>query len=365
MNAINQPNFPMNDTPAGELIVQLHDVIPDPNGAQYSIVGALGQGQFGRVYQVVDITSQSPTPAVYAMKITKSHYKYRQQAQHEVHVLSHIQTNATKDELAYISQLVACFEYRGHVCLIIELLSLNIFEVIKRREYRGLDLSIIQTVMKEMLQSLVVLERCQIIHSDIKPENILLADGFSKNVKLIDFGSARFTTQPCAFYVQSRYYRAPEVLLGIPYSTSIDMWSLACVAAEIFLGIPLFPGQSEAHLLVLIVEMLGQFPPNIIQMSSHQNYFENGILKNEEQLCQIMNSKVADLQRYFSYDALDEIIMYYERGLGRTAKAMRIEQEKRSKFIDLLKRMLELDPALRITPSAALQHPFFQIDFGP
>ena len=86
--------------------------------------------------------------------------------------------------------------------------------------------------------------------SDLKPENILLSNATSGEIKLIDFGSACFENRTVYSYIQSRFYRSPEVVLGSTYNVSIDMWSLGCVAAELFLGLPLFPGASEHDLMV-------------------------------------------------------------------------------------------------------------------
>jgi dual specificity protein kinase YAK1 len=99
----------------------------------------------------------------------------------------------------------------------------------------------------QILDALIVLRDASIIHCDLKPENILLAPpaasgGALGQLKLIDFGSACFETRTVYSYIQSRFYRSPEVLLGLSYSASIDMWSFGCVAAELFLGLPLFPG---------------------------------------------------------------------------------------------------------------------------
>lgn len=68
------------------------------------------------------------------------------------------------------------------------------------------------------------------------------AGGGLGQLKLIDFGSACFEGRTFFSYIQSRFYRSPEVLLGLSYSAAIDMWSFGCVAAELFLGLPLFPG---------------------------------------------------------------------------------------------------------------------------
>lgn len=82
----------------------------------------------------------------------------------------------------------------------------------------------------------------------------------SPQIKVIDFGSACHERQTVYTYIQSRFYRSPEVILGIPYTSSIDMWSLGCIAVELFLGLPLFPGTSEYNQITRIVEMLGWVP---------------------------------------------------------------------------------------------------------
>jgi len=90
------------------------------------------------------------------------------------------------------------------------------------------------------------------IHCDIKPENILFTNKCTNQVKIIDFGSACYTNQIRWPYIQSRFYRAPEVhfliqiIYGINgYDTQIDIWSLGCLCAELYLGLPLFPGNDQ------------------------------------------------------------------------------------------------------------------------
>ena len=64
---------------------------------------------------------------------------------------------------------------------------------------------------------------------------------------MIDYGSSCFQNQRIYTYIQSRFYRAPEIILGIPYTTAIDMWSFGCIMAELYTGYPLFPGENEAE----------------------------------------------------------------------------------------------------------------------
>lgn len=99
----------------------------------------------------------------------------------------------------------------------------------------------------------------------------------SPQIKVIDFGSACHERQTVYTYIQSRFYRSPEVLLGLPYSAAIDMWSLGCIAVELFLGLPLFPGTSEYNQVTRIVELLGcvLFFHSILGSSSYSGYHRN------------------------------------------------------------------------------------------
>ena len=80
----------------------------------------------------------------------------------------------------------------------------------------------------------------EIIHCDIKPENILLRRPNKSGIKIIDFGSGTFENKQFYTYIQSRFYRAPEIILGIKYTPAIDMWSFGCMLYELCIGKPLF-----------------------------------------------------------------------------------------------------------------------------
>lgn len=103
------------------------------------------------------------------------------------------------------------FYFRNHLCITFELLGLNLYEHIKANQFRGMSLSSISKIAYQLLVSLQFLARERIIHCDLKPENVLLKPGSKHTVRLIDFGSSCFDDKCVYTYIQSRFYRSPEV----------------------------------------------------------------------------------------------------------------------------------------------------------
>ena len=138
----------------------------------------------------------------------------------------------------------------------------NLYAFLKSRSYKGLDQTdpLLQKIALGTLTALQCIRQLNVVHADLKPENIVLTpDG---SVKVIDFGSAiilRSDRTPPS-YVQSRFYRSPEVMLGQGIMYASDMWSFGCIMYEMHVGRPLFPGKTEAMMLGLQTSVLG-LPP--------------------------------------------------------------------------------------------------------
>ena len=147
-----------------------------------------------------------------------------------------------------------------------DLMSINLYELIKSNGYYGLPLDLVRRIALQVLNAIHFLHKNQIIHADLKPENILLKQPNKSGVKVIDFGSSCFEKETIYTYIQSRYYRAPEVILGIPYNRKIDIWSFACIIAELHLGYPIFAGDEEHEQMCLIIEVLGLPPHQMLQV---------------------------------------------------------------------------------------------------
>ena len=169
------------------------------------------------------------------IKIIKNQARFFKQGLVEVCVLDYAKLNEEKHEPHNIVKMEDQFVFRNHLCIQFEILGLDLYEVIKKNDYCGLSQSLVKKVAQQVIECLRFTYKHNIIHCDMKPENILLSDERS-GIKVIDFGSSCFEDERIFTYIQSRFYRAPEVMLGIPYTPAIDMWSTACIICELLTG---------------------------------------------------------------------------------------------------------------------------------
>jgi serine/threonine protein kinase len=153
------------------------------------------------------------------------------------------------------------------------------------RRFKGVSLNLIRKFSRQILKSLAFLAKPEvdIIHCDLKPENILLRHPRRSAIKLIDFGSSCYANKRMYTYIQSRFYRSPEVLLGLSYDQKIDVWSLGCVLVEMHTGEPLFGGSDQCDQMCRIVDILGMPPVKMIEGAPEENrnnYFEKVAITN-------------------------------------------------------------------------------------
>lgn len=352
-----------------DLIVSVNDVFISSLGARYIVRDVLGQGTFGQVFKC----SNQSNGEMVATKVIKNQAAYYHQARVEVGVLQFLNTKADPTDRSHIVRLKDFFMHDGHLCLVFELLDLNLFELIRHNKFRGLSLSLVRVFTKQLLEALMVLRDSGIIHCDIKPENVLLSDATSGNVKLIDFGSACFANCTVYSYIQSRFYRSPEVVLGHSYNMAVDMWSLGCVAAELFLGLPLFPAACEHDLLGRIVQMFGTLPDwLLLEGKNTSNFFSRRANTMESRTnfslltaseFEAVNGKRAPCgKQYFQHTALADVINAYPVRDGLRDEDISREKRARESFTDFLLGLLDVDPETRWTPQQAHQHPFITGD---
>lgn len=208
---------------------------------------------------------------------------------------------------------------------------MNLYQFLKFNRFQGLSISLIKRFAVQILQTLVLLQQTRVIHCDLKPENILLKTSNRSAIKVIDFGSSCFTDKKIYTYIQSRFYRAPEVILGIGYNCSIDMWSFGCILVELFTGYPVFPGDSELQQLLCIMEFMG--------------------VPSEEYLARATRKKM-----FFEKDGTPKIVPDSKGRVRKPGSKRLVEVLKKAEnsFVRLVECCFVWEPAFRITPQQAL-----------
>ncbi|XP_045545458.1 homeodomain-interacting protein kinase 3 isoform X6 [Salmo salar] len=302
----------------------------------YEVLDFLGRGTFG---QVVKCWKRG-TGEVVAVKILKNHPSYARQGQIEVGILARLSgENADEHNLV---RAFECFQHRSHTCLVFEMLEQNLYDFLKQNKFSPLPLKVIRPVLQQVATALRKLKTMGLIHADLKPENIMLVDPVRQpyRVKVIDFGSASHVSKAvCSTYLQSRYYRAPEIILGLPFCEAIDMWSLGCVIAELFLGWPLYPGAQEYDQIRYISQTQGLPGEHLLNVGTKTARF----------FCRESDSP------YSAWRLKVNLVMNLE---GSDLLAEKVD---RREFVGLLKRMLWIDAEKRIAPVEALSHSFMSM----
>ncbi|KAF9932546.1 hypothetical protein BGZ67_004694 [Mortierella alpina] len=262
MEASNS-NFGFDDERGDYLIVN-HDHIM----FRYEILDMLGKGSFGQVAKCYD----HKTGEYVAIKIIRNKKRFHCQAVVEVKILNNLNKWDPEDKHNLI-RMTDNFYFRNHLCIASELLSINLYEFIKSNSFQGFSLGLIKRFCTQLLQTLELLSRHNVVHCDLKPENVLLKHPTKSSIKVIDFGSSCLENEKVYTYIQSRFYRSPEVILGMSYNMAIDMWSLGCILAELYTGYPLFPGENEQEQLTCIMEIQGVPDRYLIEKSSRKKLF--------------------------------------------------------------------------------------------
>ena len=312
---------------------------------RYEIMELLGKGSFGEAVKCYDHKNKE----IVCIKIINSREEFQNQAMVEIKILTSISLNDTNNESGNV-KFYHYFNFRGHICLVFELLGKNLYECIQLNNFNGLDLSIIRNYTIDILISLMFLKSLKIIHCDLKPENILVTQDNENKVKIIDFGSSCFQYEITYSYIQSRFYRAPEVILDLGYEYEIDIWSLGCLLCELYTGNPIFPGSNELEQINYIMEYLGP-PPTLFVENSPKREFFFDVDNNKSYLQYIDNNN-------FDINNKKNLIKEYLNNKNNSINSDNNNINQFENFIDFICQCLEWNPNDRLTPEEGLMHPF-------
>ncbi|GAA5868684.1 hypothetical protein JCM1840_004356 [Sporobolomyces johnsonii] len=348
------------DDPEGYYKVILGEVL---DNGRYLVQANLGKGMFSSVVRAKDLgeggkgvgeVGKEGDKREVAIKLVRSQESMFKAGLKEAQILRKLM-EADPDDKKHVVRLLRQFEHRGHLCLVFESLSMNLREVVKRYgKDVGLNLRAVRAYASQMFLALALLRKCDLMHADLKPDNILVNESKS-TLKVCDLGSASdVSDNEITPYLVSRFYRAPEIILGLPYDYSLDVWSIGCTLYELYTGKILFPGRTNNHMLLLIMETKGKFQHKLIKKArfGDQHFDENlnflSVEKNDTITPRAIPSKPpSDLRSRLMPP-------------GVTRKLKDDEARLLGHFVDLLDRMLSLEPSKRPNPRELLQHPFIR-----
>lgn len=355
----------------GETITVLNDSI------RLRVSGVVGKGVFSTVIQCSTISNTSSTelPPTVALKCIRHNETMANAAMNELQTLQKLKGAPGIVPLLMPTTLTP-LEHRGHVLLIFSYMEYNLRDVLQKfGKGVGLSLPAVRSYFGQLLAATTHLQKHGIIHADLKPDNILVSADFGV-VQLADFGSAIHVNSPeqsqITPYLVSRFYRAPEIVLGLPPTFAIDLWSLAVSVAEIFLGDVVFKGRSNNEMLYDFMQHLGPFSNRVIrqhlvqyqkfpdvaqQFQAAEGAYYVFLQQTVDPVSGAAVHKVLSL-----HPTTDEQKFPLATPLKqRLLKAKSASDSKKMvlQFADLLQKCLALDPTKRIPLKEALRHEFF------
>lgn len=335
----------VEDDEEGHLIYRNGDVLQD----RYKIITTLGEGTFGKVVKCRDLQNDR----FLALKIIKNVEKYREAAKLEINVLEKLAEKDPYNKHLCV-RMLSWFDYHGHVCIAFDMLGLSVFDFLKDNNYRPYSLEQVRHISYQLCYAVKFLHDNKLTHTDLKPENILFVDSDynltydpkkkrdirtvkKTDIQLIDFGSATFDHEHHSTIVSTRHYRAPEVILELGWQQPCDVWSIGCIMFELYLGITLFQTHDNREHLAMMERILGPIPYRMGR-KTRTKYFYHGKLDWDEKSSagRYVRENCKPLRSYQTNSDEDHRLLF-----------------------DLISKMLEYEPAQRITLTEALRHPIF------
>lgn len=315
---------------------------------EFQVRAQIGKGTFSKVMVVRD---HSQNAALRALKIVRNVHKYVVAAKMELAALRLICKHDTEDTSFCIHMLKA-FEWKGHPCFVFPLYGRSVYRFLSENKHRPFSYEDTKQLAYQIITAITFLHKLNIVFTDLKPENIVFENDnpiklfrggevpSDLRIRLVDFGSTVFDSGWHTHLVQTRHYRAPEVVMRTNWTRAIDLWSVGCVCLEFIYGNMVFNTHCSKDHLSQMSTMIGPMPQKMretcLPPRRDELFHSDGNLKMED----ATRSPVQCKQ-----------LSYYVGDLP--------------KLEDLVSRCLLYDPKERIHAQDMLKHPYledFQFD---
>ncbi|GKY98399.1 hypothetical protein MPSEU_000797400 [Mayamaea pseudoterrestris] len=319
-------------------------------GRQYQVLKEVGMGTFGRVLDCLDLKRRNCV----AVKVVRAVKRYYESALIEAKIVQDVNRRGGRG-LTHCVRLFDSFTFHGHYCLAFESLGPSLYDFLKRNDYSPFPMIVVQDVAIQLLQALEFLHSFQMIHTDLKLENILLTNDRetiyqnqrvpeSTLIKLIDFGSACYDDDKRCSVINTRQYRAPEVILGTGWSMPSDVWSAGCLLVELYKGELLFATHDSCEHLALMDQVIGTFPTRLIK---------DAFASSKEAIVpKVFDERTGRMLR------INTVLRSSSASYVRKAETLSsiVRDPNDAWFFHLLCRMLVIDPQARATAHESLKY---------
>ncbi|CAG8622971.1 8750_t:CDS:2, partial [Acaulospora morrowiae] len=301
---------------------------------RYRVINKIGRGTFSQVVCAED--TYYPVRHLVAIKIMAP--QFNSIGIQESKTLLYLNLHADSDNI-HLVKISNTFMFEGHFCMVLDYYEGGVPQLprISNEEYR---LQVLRKFACQLLITLMYLRKWGILHADLKLENIIRTKATSLDLRVIDFGSAMRIDEVHVYFntfeAQTLAYRAPEVIMGLPFGIEIDMWSFGCILCELWLGYPIFYSSSKHGVLREIEKLLGPLPDSVYRYGKFFSYYKarpDGGIRS-------------------STGIEDQNMLRIER-ICRVLKTQDIN------FVNFVDYIFNCDPSKRPTPSECLFHPFF------
>jgi serine/threonine protein kinase len=274
----------------------------DPNARKidrYENLQLIGKGTFGSVFKGWDPKHQRQV----ALKVVRRIPRYFQDAKIEALTITRLQTELNSEDYCVI--IYRYLEWNEHFCIAFERLHSTLHSYLYKVMRCRCRRDVIQHVILRLLQCVNYLHSVRVAHTDIKPENIMFVEDpcatGNYTVKLIDFGAAVWLKKVQSCLIQTRYYRAPEVIIESTWNEKADLWSVGCIMLEMYLGRIVFDTHDSLEHLHLIEKLCGPIPQSLLRLSPQHCH----LVQRGPELCSTAPHeplrKISDMSRTRAY----------------------------------------------------------------